>query len=136
MEGVRRSTARALALPSAARMAHRFSGFSDTHDGGGSFSGDGDSKGDGDGEGDRVNARVSYLANVAATVADNFLGRLGRRAAAGDAFGSLAVRCGREGAARVGACVAAAVYLSRCLADHGEDAPLLEIGADLFEVGW
>lgn len=33
----------------------------------------------------------------------------------------------------MGACISGAKYLSRCLAEHGEDAPLLEIGADLFE---
>ena len=45
----------------------------------------------------------------------------------------LAPGSGRDGAARVGACVAGAAHLSRALADHGEDAGLLEIGTDLFE---
>jgi hypothetical protein len=129
MEGVRRSTARALSLPAAAYTTHRFSGFGgdvrdDEKDDGG---------GGGRGGGGGVNARVSYLANVAAAVADDFAGRLRRRVAAGDVFGALAVGSGRAGAARVGACIAGAGFLSRCLAEHGEDAALLEIGADLFE---
>ena len=113
MEAVRRSTAHALALPAAA-MTH-----------------DAQARDERNGEG--LSARVSYLANVAAAIADDFLTRLRRRVAANDAFGALAVGSGRSGAARVGACVAGATHLSRALADHGEDAGLLAIGADLFE---
>lgn len=79
---------------------------------------DGDDEGFGGGGGG-VSARVSFLANVAAAVADDFLARLRRRASAGDAFGTLAVGSGRDGAVRVGACIAGASFLSRCLAEHG-----------------
>jgi hypothetical protein len=48
----------------------------------------------GNGEGG-VCARVSYLANVAAAIADDFLTRLRRRVAANDAFGALAVGSGQ-----------------------------------------
>lgn len=88
MDGVRRSTARALSLPAAAHLSNRFSGFGDDDDDDGGGGGVGGAGG--------VSARVSYLSNVAAAVVDDFVGRLRRRVAAGDAFGALAIGSGRE----------------------------------------